>query len=344
MATIRDVARHAGVAPSTVSYALSGKRSISDDVRARIDAAIVELNFTPSALGRQLAQSRSNMIGLAFPVSKAELHYEVLDFIPSAAATLHEHGYGLSVFTHPLSAQQVLKLYRENKIDGMILMQIMRHDERVEVLRNTGFPLVLIGRCADTAGLTLVEYDTAEACYLVFEHLVKLGHTRIGYLDLPHSRRQLGYAWQIQQGYERACRTLHIAPVREEIDGGIETGYRATLAMLRRDPHLTAIVTVHADTAIGVTRALRQSGRRVPEHVSLAGVNREGWFRAMSPQMTSSDVPLVEMVRTGAEMLIHQLTHPATTQPQEIILPARLIIRESTAPRNEELRFLFDPR
>src|SRR5262245_10894432 len=133
MATIRDVARRAGVAPSTVSYALSGKRSISQEARARIADAISELNFTPSALGRQLANSRSNMIGLMYPVHEMELESETLGFLPVTANLLHKHNYGLSVFTGNMAPEQILNLYRNNTVDGLILMQVNRRDARVDI-------------------------------------------------------------------------------------------------------------------------------------------------------------------------------------------------------------------
>lgn len=236
MATIRDVARRAGVAPSTVSYALSGKRSISEDVRQRILQTVTDLDFTPSALGRQLAHSRSNMIGLVFPVPEIELAWETLDFLPTAAATLNKHGYGLSVFTGPMTSRQILKLYRENTVDGLILMQVRTHDERVEILRDTGYPLVCIGRCADAGGLTWVDYATDDAVFQVFAYLKQLGHKTIGYLDLPQQKRKekLGYARLVELGYQQACKMLDLEIVCEESGGTIEEGFRATTVLLRQ--------------------------------------------------------------------------------------------------------------
>ncbi len=332
MATIRDVARRAGVAPSTVSYALSGKRSISEDARKRILAAITELDFTPSVLGRQLAHSRSNMIGLVFPVPETELAWETLDFLPTAAATLNKHGYGLSVFTGPMAPRQILKLYRENTVDGLILMQVQTHDDRVEILRDKGYPLVCIGRCANTAGLTLVDYATDDALFQVFAYLVHLGHKHVGYLDLPHQKHKekLGYARLVELGYQRACKAFDLQIVCEESGGTIEEGFRATTILLRQQPHITAIVTAYGIAAIGVLRALRHHQRRVPEDCSLIGISRLNLASWSSPQLTSCDVPLNEMVRIGAELIVKQLVGECAAQ--QVILPAKVICRESTAP------------
>jgi DNA-binding LacI/PurR family transcriptional regulator len=332
MSTIRDVARRAGVAPSTVSYALSGKRTISAEARARIAKAIDELNFSPSALGRRLAHSRSNTIGLVFPVSDSELAWETLDFLPSAAAALNKQGFGLSIFAGPMFPEQILKLYRENHVDGLILMQICHHDARVEILRNTGYPLVLIGRCANTRGLGLVDFDPEQAILTIFEHLVQLGHHHIGYLDLPQQKHKekLGYARFVQLGLARAQKAFSIAPLKEEVDGTIDSSFCATLNLLQREPGISSFVTVSGSSHVGVLRALHQLGRRVPDDCSVIGISRRSWAQWSQPQLTSTDIPLIEMVRTGAEMLLRHIG--GETKPQQVIFPAQLFVRESTAP------------
>lgn len=331
MATIRDVARRAGVAPSTVSYALSGKRSISEDARARIAAAISELNFTPSALGRQLAHSRSNMIGLVFPVREVELESETLEFLPIAANLLHKHGYGLSLFTGAMTPEQILNLYRNNTVDGLILMQINRRDTRVDILRGAGYPLTLIGRCSDMRGLTSVDFDATHAAYLLFEHLHHLGHRIIGYLhhtSLVH-KEGFGYAWLVRQGFKRAMKAFAPDVVCEPARDTIEGGYTATHKLLRREPRITAIVTLARYTPVGAQRALSEHGRRIPDDCSLIGITSSTIAKLSTPQLTSADIPLNDMVRTGAELLLQQLD--GNRAIQQIVFPAELVVRDSTA-------------
>ena len=332
MANIRDVARRAGVAPSTVSYALSGKRPISEAARARIAQAITDLDFTPSALGRSLAHSRSNMIGLVYPVPEAELTWETLGFVPSAAAALDKRGYGLSVFTGPMTRQHILKLHRQNTVDGFILMQVTHHDERIEALRDTDCPLVLIGRCENIKGLTWVDFDPEQATYLIFEHLVKLGHRHIGYLDIPKQKYQekLGYARFVQRGHKRACKDLDMVTHSEGIDGTIDDGLRATLCLLKKEPRITAFVTVYGNTAFGALRALHQQGRRVPQDCSLISISRSNWSLTSNPQLTSTDIPLNDMVQTGTELILQQLA--GQREPRQVLFPAQVVVRESTGP------------
>jgi DNA-binding LacI/PurR family transcriptional regulator len=330
MATIKDVARRAGVAPSTVSYALSGKRSISVEARERIADAITELNFTPSALGQHLAHSRSNMIGLVFPVRDMELESETLEFLPLTANLLHKHGYGLSLFTGHMTPEQLLNLYRNNTVDGLILMQINRQDARVEILRDKGYPLTLIGRCNDMRGLTHVDFDAAQAAYLLFEHLHRLGHRTIGYLDHPEAvhKEKFGYAWLVRQGFRRAMKAFGPSVICEASTDTIDGSHAATRKLLQREPKITAIVTLARYTPVGAQRALNEHGRRVPEDCSLIGITSSTIAKMTTPQLTSADIPLNDMVRAGAELLLQQLN--GNHAVQRVVFPAELVLREST--------------
>jgi DNA-binding LacI/PurR family transcriptional regulator len=330
MATIKDVAHRAGVAPSTVSYALSGKRSISKEARERIAQAIEELDFTPSALGRQLAHSRSNMIGLVFPVREMELESETLEFLPITANLLHKHGYGLSLFTGHMTPEQILNLYRNNTVDGLILMQINRQDARVDILRDKGYPLTLIGRCNNMRGLSYVDFDAAHAAYLLFEHLHRLGHRTIGYLDHTPAvhRDNFGYAWLVRQGYKHAMKAFAPHVMCEPATDTIEGSYAATQKLLRREPGITAIVTLARYTPVGAQRALNEDGRRVPEDCSLIGITSSTIAKMTTPQLTSADIPLNDMVRAGAELLLQQLN--GNHAVQRVVFPAELVLREST--------------
>jgi DNA-binding LacI/PurR family transcriptional regulator len=333
MATIKDVARRAGVAPSTVSYAMSGKRPISEAARARIDAAIAELHFTPSTAARHLAHGRSNMVGLIFPVRESDLEDETLEFLPGSANLLRKHGYNLSIFTGPMTPTQLLDLYRNNTVDGLILMQVNRVDARVDLLRDKGYPLVLIGQCNDLRGLAWVDYDAANAMYLLFEQLHMLGHTRIGYLDHPPAvhKDQFGYAWLVRQGLRRAMRQFGPSVVSVTSPDSIDGGFSATKTLLARDPAITAIVTLNRYSPIGATRAAVESGRRVPDDCSVIGITTSTIARMSTPQLTSADIPLNEMVRAGATLLLRQLS--GDFSPQSVLLPAHLVVRESTATR-----------
>jgi len=274
------------------------------------------------------------MIGLIYPVRDAEMAFEPLEFLPTAASLLQRCGFGLSLFTGAMSPAQILDLYRNNTIDGLILMGINRQDERVEILRGKGYPLTLIGRCNDMAGYTSVDFDAEQAVFALFEHLHALGHHIIGYLDFIRQvhRDKFGYAWLLRRGLRRAQKAFAPLVVCEESTDTARGSYAATCRLLAREPRLTAIVTVTRLTPSGALRALYDHGRRVPEDCSLVGITTDAFAGLSLPQLTSADIPLNDMVRVGAELVLAQISGPSAPDgPQQVIFPAMVVDRGSTA-------------
>lgn len=329
MSTIKDVAKRAGVAPSTVSYALSGKRPISEAVQQKIQSAIKELDYTPSALGRNLRQGQNRIIGMVFPLPPRLSDELNLDFF-SAAATAVQGSHTISLFTHLTRPKDLIDTFRKQHVDGLIVMQITRHDPRVQILEHAEHPFVLIGRPANAEGLTLVDFEFEAASYQAIAHLVELGHRVIGYIDLPpHTHDpELGYVHYLRQGYQQACQDFDVTIFRQVSCEGISGSYAATTKLLTSSPKPTAIVALKT-THLGVLRALHDHHQRVPDDVSVVCVTttKAEWT---IPSCTSVDVPLADLGRVGAELMVRKLSgEPDACQ---IILPAKLTVRESTAP------------
>ncbi len=337
MATIKDVAARAGVSPSTVSYALSGKRPISEPVRRRIEAAIRELAFTPSALGRGLRQGSSRMIGVILPEGTGTPDGLAMEFFAAAAAASNRAGYGLCLFTRPSGDEALADLVRNATVDGLLLMEVMRHDPRVAALRAAGTPFVMVGRTSDPAGLSLVDFDYEAAALLAFQHLADLGHRSVGYLDDDSGGTEIGFRSYLRRGVERACASLPLTIVPRLVN---DDGYAATCALLRAAPTLTAIAALCGQTQLGALRALRDHGRSVPADCSLICITtaeRAGWS---TPALSSIDLPLATLGRLSVELLLRQIA--AAGPPEQIVLPPALVTRETTAPPRQALIAMLD--
>ena len=331
-ATIKDVAKLAGVSPSTVSYALSGKRPLSEAVRQRVEAAVRALDYAPSTLARNLRRGSSRTVGLVYPLPVALTGEPVSDCIGAVADALGER-YTLSLFSHAASPEGLLEALRERRVDGLILMQIQRRDPRVEALRGGEHPVVLIGRPEDPTGLSLVDFDFEGAAYRSVEHLARLGHRRVGYIDFPAAQREegLGYTFYLERGYRRARRDFAVDLVRQEVTtGGTEGGYRATCALLDAGPDLTAIVASVGNTQMGVLRALHARGKVVPHDLSVVCLSTPELAAWTVPSLTSVDIPLTAMGREGAALLLRKMAGEG--RPQQVLFPAEVTARESTAP------------
>ena len=329
MATIKDVAKRAGVAPSTVSYALSGKRPISDEVKKRIAMAVEELNFKPNSLANNLRIGSSRTIGIAHPLSEISPDSSGLDIIAAASEGLRA-SHTLSLITHQEAPEKLIARLRQRSIDGLILMHIARQDERVEALRQTNYPFVLIGRPEKPVHLSLVDFDFEKASFLAVQHLVQLGHKTIGYLDLPDKERSdvLGYAYYMTRGLQAAQEGFTVDLYGREAGRSNQHSYDATLKLLESKPELTAIIVLLGSTYMGVLRALHERGKKVPEDCSIICLGSTPGAIWSNPSLTTIDNQLLKLGNIAADLILEKIA--GNTTNKQILLPAELTIREST--------------
>ncbi len=202
MVTLAEVAQHAGVSASTVSYVLSGKRSISATTRQRVEQSIRELGYHPNAGARALAGKRSNIIALMIPL-RTDMYVPVMMEIAIAVATTaRTHGYDVLLLTGEEGPDAVRRVTGSGLADAMILMDVELEDERLPLLRETDQPSVLIGLPADSTGLTCVDLDWSATGALCVEHLAGLGHRDIAVIGEAPAvyERHTGFAERTLDG------------------------------------------------------------------------------------------------------------------------------------------------
>lgn len=329
VATIKDVAEHAGVSSSTVSYVLSGKRPISEAVKERVYASVQALEYTPSALARNLRRGSSGAIGMVYPLS--DVRFEFV----KAAAAVFQGRYALSLLTADYSGEALVRLLKEQRVDGLILMQIREHDERVEALRVSNYPFVLIGHPAEAGGLSFVDFDFEAAAYRAIAHLVELGHRVVGYITFPRRKRalNLGYLTRLERGYRRAQADFAVELVVVEADSSTKACARAVATLLADVPELSAIVAldVTADIAthMAVFHELDRLKKHVPDDLSVICFSAREVAEWSVPELSSVELPFYRMGEIGAELLLERLD--GQVKGKQIILPARLDVRGSTA-------------
>ena len=331
--TIADVAQAAGVSVSTVSRILNNKPDVAESTRRRVLQIIDALGYTPDARARGLAAGKSRTIGLLYPIEDLDLTTLELDFFVGAAAAAGEADFFFILITQPVTRNRLLNLYRSAQIDGVILMQINVQDWRVDLLREHGYPFVMIGHCADNTGLSYIDLDFESAVIKAFEHLLALGHREIAYLAHSPAWHEQGFGPTVRslQGFRRVCETYGLDAPYRKVNRNVQSAYRATLEMLDAHPGLTAFFAADGGTTMGALRALQQSGRRVPDDVSVVAVTTEKVAQLITPPLTHIDFPTGFVGQRAAEMLIRKL-RGETSEPEQVMLDARLIVRESTGP------------
>jgi DNA-binding LacI/PurR family transcriptional regulator len=182
MATIHDVARAAGVSISTVSYALSGKRSIAESTRQRVDDAVRQLDYRPNAGARMLKGTRTNILALSAPLHAGTYAPAHMTFVLSVTTAAREYDYDVLLLTQDEATSGISRVAQSSLVDGIILLDVSNEDARTDLVRTLGLPATVVGIPADTDGLTCVDLDFERAAEMSVERLVDLGHTEIGLL------------------------------------------------------------------------------------------------------------------------------------------------------------------
>lgn len=335
MSTMSDVAKRAGVASSTVSYVLSGKRTISEPTRRRVLAAIEELDFHPNPLGRALASRRSNTIALLFPELASGFGELQLEFVTSAAETADKHGYTFLLSISRDQDAEVVHLARRGFTDGLILMAIKLRDSRVELLRQRRFPFSMIGHREDNDGISFVDFDFFQAVRDSLRYLAELGHRHIAFIGSSDQLMAAGYGPAIRShaGFAKGIAEHGLDGTWHPCDPSPRAAYTVVEALLRAAPEVTALVTAHNEAIGGMAQAARELGLRIPADLSLVAVTSPRQAEAFTPALTTMDLPAAEMGRLGVELLIRRLeAEGGEVEPVHRLLRAELTVRQSSGP------------
>jgi DNA-binding LacI/PurR family transcriptional regulator len=327
-----DVAKRAGVAVSTVSYALSGVRPVAEGTRQRILAAIAELGYHPNLLARGLAGKHTRVVALLYPSVVRGLSQVQLEFVNAAAQVASERNYALLLWTSPGEDGEILRLTKEGLVEGLILMEIKLHDPRVETLRTLGYPFCLIGHTQYNEGISFVDFDFDGAMHQATRHLSALGHRDIAYLIHSPVPIEQGYGPAVRSlaGVQAAAAENGIRATVFVLEATTQAAYETTRALLEDNPSPTAAVTTSDALCTGIMQAVRDHGLAIPDGFSIGAVLTSRFAEAMSPPITAVELPVAEMGRIGADILINRLEggeHP----PTQLVLPPQLTIRQSTA-------------
>ncbi|MEV6633038.1 LacI family DNA-binding transcriptional regulator [Actinoplanes sp. NPDC051470] len=333
MVTIADVARHAGVAVSTVSYVLSGKRAISTTTRQRVLASIAELGYHPHAGARALASRRANVIALVLPL-RTGMHLPVLMRLVTAVVTAaRQAGHDVLLMTADEGPAGLRRIAASAMVDGVLVMDVEMSDARVPVLRELGRPSVLIGFPADPTGLTCVDLDFHRAGARCAEHLAELGHTRIALLGAPPVvyQRDTGFARRTRAGFLDAAERLGITATARPCGESPDDARAAVEQLLMDVPDVTGLVVHNEEALAHVLAVLPRLGRGVPDDVSVVAICPDQVAENAWPPLTAVLIPAEEVGRQAVFLLMRKLD--GAPVPESTLLGPALTVRRSTASR-----------
>jgi DNA-binding LacI/PurR family transcriptional regulator len=327
MATMTDIAREAGVSLSTVSYALSGKRPISDATRARIQSAIDRLEYHPAAAARALATQRTSLLGVAVPRHERVDDHVIMEFVGSILTAAHAHDNDILLVAAEDHAR-TLKVVEEGKVDAMIVMDLVEEDPRLPALARLPRPVVLIGYPQDSAGLACVDFDFLSGTMLAVRELSRRGAERIALLVPP--QRPDGpvptYARRARLGYDLACRELGLAPLL------VETGHtqeEVDAAVAEELAEADGLIVHHERALPPLTRTLAARGTRVPEDLQLIAIAPRDVARSGTAEISSVDLPIPAIGRTAVTMVL-ELLGASEVPPHSRLLSPSFTARANT--------------
>jgi DNA-binding LacI/PurR family transcriptional regulator len=310
MVTIADVARHAGVSSSTVSYVLSGKRAISETTRGRVESSVRELGYHPHAGARALAARRSHIIALMVPLRTDVYVPVMMEIAVSVTVAARRHGHDVLLITNDEGVDGVRRIAASGLADGVIVMDVELDDERIPVLQALGVQAALIGLPDDSRGLSCVDHDFAASGALCADHLADLGHREIAFIgyDFGVYHRHAGYAERTLAGFGERAGQRGLRFVHRPCDGTYES-MAGTLARILADRPETTGFVVQNEGAIGpLLTLLRTSGRTVPEDVSVIALCQSQLAEQFAPRLTAVTGSAQELGRVAGDQIMHRLT------------------------------------
>ncbi|WP_439692359.1 LacI family DNA-binding transcriptional regulator [Curtobacterium sp. SP.BCo] len=317
MATIADVAKAAGVARSTVSYALSGRRVISQETRDRIERAIVELGFTPNAGARALATNQTMILGLFVQFHPDEFAPAMLEYVLPISDTARQHGYDVLMVTEADGAAALRRITSTGMVDGVVLLDVTHDDPRLAGLRASRVPGSMVGLPGDPSGLDVFDLDFGEAARVLVDRLHDLGHRDVALVTPPRHVYERGgaYAWRfrdaaLERGAQHGMRiTAHDGESQQPAVA------RNLNAVLDARPGATALV-VHNDASVAaLPTVLRERSVEVPRDLSVVSLYSDNFGRSFSLAYTAVDTVPDELGHRAVRRLLQRITDPEQAGP-----------------------------
>ena len=328
MATIKQVAASSGVSSATVSHVLNGTRFVSDAVTEQVQKAMKELNYRPNALARSLRSGHTHTLGLILPDSANQYFAEVGHSIEIAA---FEAGYSVILCNTENDFEKetfYMDVLTKKQIDGIVFVAMGERSDSLIKLAEMEIPTVVMDRDFPELEMDVVLSDNLQGGYVATQHLISLGHNRIGCIAgpagiNPSSRRVSGYI--------QALQAAHLAVEPDLIVNGDfhpESGWEIGRAMLSKSIPPTAIFACNDLMAIGVLRAASELGFQVPDDLALVGFDDIELAAYTNPSLTTIKQPKGEMGVSTLDLLLSRIKDKKTA-PRRVVLPVILVTRGS---------------
>lgn len=337
MPSIKDIARIAGVSVTTVSRVLADHPLVGKLTRARVQRAISATNYRPSLLAQGLRSGSGNVIGLVVPEI---LHETFATFIRCTERFCSELGFGLMVGNtggSPEAERAFLDNLLRRRVDGIIFSRVSDRSRVIDCVEQSNTPVVILDRFLEHEDIPTVVLDNHLAGSIAAEHLVGLGHRSIGVVTGP---LDIALCRERHRGFTAALRKHGLTlPASHVFEGDFQpgSGHAAARAFLDRRMPITALWCHNDLMAVGAMNALLRYGLRIPEDLSVMGMDDIPLCELSNPTLTTVTQPFDEMCRRAVQLIV-DLRGKRPLHERRIVLAPGIITRESSMPPSPSRR------
>ncbi len=333
MASINEVAARAGVSIATVSRVLNNHPRVKPHLRERVLQAINELGYQPSGIARNMRSQSLRVIGLIITDIQNPFFTSLVRAVEDVAYE-NQHTVLLCNSDEDIEKERLyVDVLSRERVAGVIVIPTGR--EHLEPLRNLRVPIVVADRKLPGLVCDTVVIDNRAGAYAATDHLIRLGHRRIGLVCAPLG---ISVGRERREGYEDALRDHGIAVDETLIRVGDlkqSGGLRAAQELLSLASPPTAIFSVNNLMTLGTFQVVQERGMRIPDDISLVGFDDMPWFPLLSPPLTSVRQPTYQIGAEAARLLFRRLREQTKAPSETLVLQPEFILRNSTAPRRE---------
>ncbi|HZG56704.1 LacI family DNA-binding transcriptional regulator [Paenibacillus sp.] len=333
-ATIKDVAKFAGVSVATVSNVINGTGRVSQDTAERVQEAVLALNYTPSAVARSLKDKESQLIAVVVPFMERgrlqdnPFYWQLVSGIEESA-----RNRSLQVILVGAEQTETFSFVHERRLDGLIVVGISDDSPLLPKIVSLRVPCVFMDSYLSDADAYQITIGDEEAGYVATRHLIDLGHRRIALLTGGIKRGGVNH--YRYQGYIRALMEAGLEPDASlviEHPVSPEGGYAASSQLVAIRPKVTAVFATSDASAIGLIRGLTEHGCRVPGDLSVVGFDDIQYASYTVPPLTTVRQDIHAKGQKAVELLMAQTENVPSRSGNTVVLPVSLIVRGSTAP------------
>ena len=337
MPTIDEIARRANVSKTTVSFVINGRPGPSAETVAHVRRVMAEMNYVPSALAQRFASQKSKTVALVFlpyPHVFSDMHHgQALDAVYE---TLQAAGYSLLLETSSaqfIDDRRFYTILRSGQVDGMLLLEPTLDQGYLGELAAEDAPVVIINSDGEGIGLDYVRTDDVEVGHMAAEHLLGLGHTKLGFVTAGAHHAS---ARDRAQGFLDTLKDRGVPIGNSQVfHGSYETsywsGFQGGEQILRAHPDTTAIFCCNDTMALGTIEAAEKAHRKVPEQLSVMGVDDNPVGMYSTPTLTTIRQPSHEVARDATQVLLDRLQKGENKRAGVgVVLAPTLVPREST--------------